>query len=94
MCEQHAYECASQPLVTIEKLTKDELGVIALSEKAVAQAEEALKVAKNGIVLAHGGFVIPDCLSGCLMFSGQRTSDGVEWKGDYIILTKKWIPEL
>jgi hypothetical protein len=93
-CAEHAYECAGQPRVTVERLTPAELNRIAQAQAEVAKAQAAEKSTRDEIIQAHGGYLLPDMMQGALMMSGMRVSDDVEWRGDYLILTKEWLPEL
>lgn len=91
-----AYSC-KEAIVTVHKLPPDELAAIAAADAEVKRAQARADAVKGEIVRKHGGYVILDiCPMGnsCFMATGDRLSDEVEWKGEYIILTKRWIPEL
>lgn len=97
----HAYAC-SAPRVTVSQLSEAEQKAIVEADQAVAVAEASAQLVRNQIVQKHGGFVAPDCgavsadilAGGCMMETGSRLSDEAEWKDGWLILTKKWIPEL
>jgi hypothetical protein len=96
----HAYACDA-PMVTVSQLTAEEKRQIQDSETAIQTAQAMAETVRNRIIEAHGGFVAEECGGGsgmfggaCLIESGSRLSDDAEWKGDWLILSKKWIPEL
>lgn len=94
----HAYYpgCADQPDIRVEKLTAAEISAISRAEAAVTAAETDAKATRERVIESHGGYILPSCgfAGQCMIESGHRLSDDVEWKGDFIILTRKWIPEL
>lgn len=91
-----SYSC-KEAIVTVTKLPPEELAEIAHADAEVRKAQAWAETVRQDTIRRHGGYVIPDtCFmgAGCFLATGDRVSDEVEWKGDYMILTKKWIPEL
>lgn len=88
---------APGPPVTVSKLTAAETAALKKVYEQEAAAQTAERRLKRSIVEAHGGYV-DECDQVeallCGEETGMRLSDGVEWKGEWIILTKKWLPDL
>lgn len=99
LCFGHNGVCVAQtpPPVIVEELSKNDVDRLAAAQAAIDAAVAAMKTTRDGIIQLHGGFIDQCDLSGwspCATSTGQRLSDEVLWKGNYLILTRRYEPEL
>lgn len=92
---QHHYMCPGVAIVTVSEVTAAEQDALKLAQDKVSAALKEQEDLKRSIIVAHEGYVFPACGQfACYMASGAREDDEAEWKLPYLILTKRWVPEL